>query len=542
LTYTFSVTNDSAVSMIGHVDDPTLGPITGPCVGTIAAGATAQCTATYTTTAADVAAQRTITNTATAYTALSSDTSILTPVTSSSAVVTWVKTGAISVVKTVDSSTFTQANDVLHYKITVVNNTNASADVTLTDALSGLVPDPAYSETCLTAPFTLASGDSIDCHAMYLVLDTDVTAGTITNTATAAVSGESPIDSNEVVSSLAALELTKSATINGDAAAASPTDEGAFMTQPGDLVEYTLTATNIGQATLYGVDITDPYPVATGFIGSGATPVQTDCDATLPTTLAAGASVTCHYSYSVDPGDVDVNGPMTVENDAQAMGSTVQDVSSRTLADLVTAEASTNIYAAALELIKSAAINGNPAAASPTDNGAFMTAAGDLVVYTLTATNKGMATLYGVDITDPFPAVGGFSGSGSTPVQTDCDATLPTTLLAGDAVTCHYSYSVDPGDVAVTGPMAVENDAQAVGYTVQDTSSRTAVDTVAGQASVTIYAKATPLPPKPPCTSHCADTGGSLASGGLPGALGTALLIGAAGVVLITRRRLAINS
>ena len=96
-----------------------------------------------------------------------------------------------------------------------------------------------------------------------------------------------------------ALSVAKSHTVAGDYSL-------------GNVVTYTITATNSGNVTLSGVQVGDDQ---TAFTGSGTlTPVGTRA----PATLAPGATVSCTYSYPISQADVDAQ--TAVVNTAIASG------------------------------------------------------------------------------------------------------------------------------------------------------------------------------------------------------------------------------
>ena len=70
----------------------------------------------------------------------------------------------------------------------------------------------------------------------------------------------------------------------------------ATYSKVGDLVTYTITATNIGSATLTGVTVSDPLVEKL--------PGWT-CAPTLPASLAPGQSVVCRATYTVTQADLD---------------------------------------------------------------------------------------------------------------------------------------------------------------------------------------------------------------------------------------------
>jgi hypothetical protein len=80
--------------------------------------------------------------------------------------------------------------DKIDYKYVLTNTGN----VTLSSPFT--VTDDKVAVTCPATPTTLAQGESITCTATYTVVQADVDAGEVVNTATGhAVLNEKPIDS-----------------------------------------------------------------------------------------------------------------------------------------------------------------------------------------------------------------------------------------------------------------------------------------------------------------------------------------------------------
>jgi hypothetical protein len=97
---------------------------------------------------------------------------------------------ALGIVKTATQDHFAAVGDKIDYKYVLTNTGN----VTLSSPFT--VTDDKVAVTCPATPTTLAQGESITCTATYTVVQADVDAGEVVNTATGhAVLNEKPIDS-----------------------------------------------------------------------------------------------------------------------------------------------------------------------------------------------------------------------------------------------------------------------------------------------------------------------------------------------------------
>ena len=135
------------------------------------------------------------------------------------------------------------------------------------------------------APATLAPGASLVCAATHTVTQGDIDLGHYANIASAD-SNETDPDSELVTTPIV---QKPGLTVQKRAISAGPYES------VGDLVVYSLTATNTGNTTLTGVTITD--------VGAGA--VLVACSVPIPATLAPGALVDCTVNHRVTQADLD---------------------------------------------------------------------------------------------------------------------------------------------------------------------------------------------------------------------------------------------
>ena len=391
INYDYLVTNTSPVILSAITVNDTLPGLTGVSCpqATLAPTESEECTATYHTTAADLDAGS-ITNTATAQGDPPGST---TPVISDPAtvVVPAVQRPAITILKSAAPGTFAAAGQTISYSYLVTNPGNVTlTGITVNDDLPGLAAVDCPSDT-------LPAGVSQTCTASYTTTAADLTAGTITNTATAtgtppagppATSG--PCTATVTAVTAPAITIDKSATPDAFAAA-------------GQTITFSYLVTNTGNATLTGVTVNDDLP--------GLSAV--DCP---DTTLAISDSETCTATYTTTAADLTAG---AVINSATAQGfppnTAVPVISRPSTAIVPTAD--------------SPAITIDKTASPATYDGV-----GQTITYSYLVTNSGNVPLTGVAVTDNLPGLSAIS----------CPA---TTLDIGASETCTASYAVTGADL-----------------------------------------------------------------------------------------------
>ena len=175
----------------------------------------------------------------------------------------------------VDGDGATDLSDTIIWSFLVQNTgTTTITNLAVNDAKAGAVSCPATS---------LAPGASTTCtSAAYTIVQADVDAGVVSNTATA--TGKSPagatVTSNSshtdtAVTRTSNLKLVKKATVadvNGD-----------FKTDLGDTITWTFKVTNSGTTTLTSVSVIDPTAGAVSCPLTSLTPGSTTtCTSTAP--------------------------------------------------------------------------------------------------------------------------------------------------------------------------------------------------------------------------------------------------------------------
>jgi uncharacterized repeat protein (TIGR01451 family) len=192
ITYYYEVTNTGTTTLTGvGVTDPMPGLSAVVCPDpTLAAGASEQCSATYSTTSTDV------TNGSLHNTGTATGTPPTGPVVTATSTLTipYVPPGSvtstspspspgISLTKTPSTSSYDAVGQVVTYTYVITNNGNvslASTQYTVTDnTING-----GAAFDC-GAPQVLAMGASITCTNTYTITQADLSSGSVTNLATA---------------------------------------------------------------------------------------------------------------------------------------------------------------------------------------------------------------------------------------------------------------------------------------------------------------------------------------------------------------------
>jgi len=167
-------------------------------------------------------------------------------------------TTGLTLAKSVAEGYFSAAGDVLHYSFLVTNSGSAplAGPVTVSDDRSADEACPSV-DTVGDLDAFLDAGESITCIATYTVTAADVTAGSATNTASAAAGGvTSNTDSQTVYLNLPELGITKANSTSGAASLGVP-------------FTWSLTVTNLGPLAATFSDgqtiVGDPLPAAAAY-------------------------------------------------------------------------------------------------------------------------------------------------------------------------------------------------------------------------------------------------------------------------------------
>ncbi|MFO1171903.1 MAG: autotransporter domain-containing protein [Hyphomicrobiaceae bacterium] len=384
--YTITVTNGGNTTLTGvSVADPFVTNLActpdndaGPAVlvTSLAPGGTITCSASHAVTQDEINAGTAIANTATA------DSAETAPV-AANASVSVSQSPALTITKAgvVADGTADADGDVVDYTITVTNTGN----MTLTGVA---VSDPMLGGA-LAGSATLVPAASATYTGSYTLLQSDLDSngggdGDLDNTATVTTDQTAPQTASAAVllSRTPALTLAKSADV-------------ASVDAAGTVVQYSLTLTNTGNATLTNVSVTDPM---NGLSSIAGCPVSS---------LAPEATATCTATYTVTQTDIDNGGP--IANTATA---------SSDQTDPVTANASVTVNRSpALTFEKSADV-------------ASIDAAGAVIHYAFKLTNTGNATLTNVSVTDSMNGLSSIAGCPVSSLAPEATATCTATYTA----------------------------------------------------------------------------------------------------------------
>jgi uncharacterized repeat protein (TIGR01451 family) len=299
------------------------------------------------------------------------------------------KNPSLDIVKTDDGDTYDSVGDVIDYDIVATNDGNVTlTGVTVTDPnAANLVCVPANGSN-------LAPGASMVCTASHTVTQADLDAGEYFNAA-CVDDGEGGAD-----------EDCDNVTTPGDPNPLLTISKEANVStydSVGDVISYTIVATNDGNVTLHNVLVTD---------------VQVSDLACLPSnpvaSLAPGASINCTASHTVTQADIDAgnvyNQACVDDGDAGADGA----------CDDITTDSDQDPR---LEITKDTSFVGK------------FENLGDVISYTIVATNSGNVTLHDVVVTD------------AQVTDLVCTPTTPVDLAPGDSINCTASHTITQADL-----------------------------------------------------------------------------------------------
>lgn len=401
------ITNTGNVTLNNvTVTDPLVGlsAISGNPIASLAPGANATLTATYTITQADVN-NGNVTNTATASSnegatdvsdgdGPTTDGNADTDPTNDPTVVTLTQTPAIAIIKTGirldDNDDGAAAKDeIIEYTFTVINTGNVSIfNVSLEDPLlGGVISGPASGD--LNNDNILDVGESWIYQANYTLTQGDVDSGLVTNQATVkgdvnqtdSVQDLSDDNSNMeddptviILPSLPTIGLIKTGTFNDE-------NSDGFA-QIGETISYVFTVKNTGTTTLSNISIQDPLATVEGGPLASLAPGESNA-----TTFTA--------TYAITQADIDlgffVNQATVIGFDPGA--NSVSDLSDdqTVLKDnpTVTPLARKELFA----IIKTGIFREN--------DGDGISEVGEFIDYTFTVTNLGETAIGDIVVSDP---------------------------------------------------------------------------------------------------------------------------------------------
>jgi gliding motility-associated-like protein/uncharacterized repeat protein (TIGR01451 family) len=376
ITYTFKVTNTGNTALTNVVINDALTNSVDLAVtpSTLAPQATGTATATYAIQQTDVNTGL-VTNSAkvtgtTPTGGTVEDISGTTITNDTPTVTTLTPTPGIALVKTGAVGGTGSAGDIITYTFTVTNTGNTTlTNVIINDGLTNSVDLPVTPSTLEPNAVGIAT-------ASYTILQSDVNATKVTNSATA--TGTPPIG--------APISDTSGTTITNDTATVTtltPSPSIALVKtavvggtgEVGYIISYTFTVTNTGNTTLSNVVVNDDL-------------TKTKNLAVNPSTLVPNEVGVATASYTIQQSDMDYG---KVVNSASVTGTPpvgldVTDTSGTAIDNDTPTENILN-QKPSIALVKTGAVGGTGKV-------------GDLITYTFTVTNTGNTTLSAIVIND----------------------------------------------------------------------------------------------------------------------------------------------
>ncbi len=411
LTYTIAVKNDSNVTVSGiTVSDPLIPSLSCIIPALAPAASNNSCVGTYTVTQANIDAG-VINNTATA----SGVNPQGAPIVGTGTISTPTPAAApgVEVVKSATPTTVASVGEPVTYSFAVRNTGN----VTLTNLI---VTDPLIPALSCVIPSLAPGMSNTGCSGTYIVIQADIDAGSISNTATinaVAARGPNPVDTDTI-------------TIAGPAREPGFTVNKTTISTPtaaGQTLAYEFNVGNTGNVSISSVVVTDAKCTAAPTLASGDTNGNGILD-------VGEVHVYACTSIPVTQTEVDAG---RVDNTASVAGT--PPVGSPALLPATGTNSVEINQTSQIAIIKTIG--------AITDvNGNGRTDANDRVTYTFTVSNPGNTTLTDVRVTDPLVTVSGG----------------PTTLIpaASDSTTFTALYTITQADVNAG---SVSNTAEAAG-------------------------------------------------------------------------------
>ena len=296
---------------------------------------------------------------------------------------------SLDITKVATQQSYSMVGDVIDYTIVATNNGNLTlTDVNVTDALVDnlvCVPDQGA---------TLAPGETMDCTASHTIDQDDLDNGSFLNTACvdddpAGGADEACADENVTTDPDPSLDITKVATQQS-------------YSMVGDVIDYTIVATNNGNLTLNNVMVTD------------ALVDNLVCVPDQGATLAPGETMDCTASHTIDQDDLD--------NGSFLNTACVDDDPNGGADEACADENVTTDPDPSLDITKVA-----------TQQSYSMV--GDVIDYTIVATNNGNLTLTDVNVTDALVD------------NLVCVPDQGATLAPGETMDCTASHTIDQDDL-----------------------------------------------------------------------------------------------
>ncbi|MFK7939876.1 MAG: hypothetical protein AB8B82_10885 [Roseovarius sp.] len=353
LSYTFTVTNDGNVTLARvDVTDPLI-PTLSCVITDLEPTQSDSCTATYNVTQPNMD-DEVILNTATAIGQPTQGPTQTETGQSTANLAAGVADKSAVILKEANTATFANVNDQIEYTFTVTNDGNQTlTNLEVRDSL-----DAGY--LCIIP--SLAPGVSnTDCTFTYQIMQSDIDAEQVFNTANVSSSEITTESDNETVSGPArnaSFVFEKSTTDSYDT--------------ENDIVNFTFSVTNDGNVTLSNIQITDALFTPT-------------LNCTIPSLLPGVTdTTTCTGAYSVTQNDVNQGSFTNTANisaDAPAGVTPPPNTSSTEVVNGPTAQP-------LVQIVKTPSVNS-------------YAVVGDSINYTFVVTNTGNVTLTNLQVGDP---------------------------------------------------------------------------------------------------------------------------------------------
>jgi uncharacterized repeat protein (TIGR01451 family) len=184
-------------------------------------------------------------------------------------------TTALTIAKSATETSYSAAGDVLHYSFLVTNSGFAPllGPVVVADDKATDESCPAVSTAGDLDDF-LDPGESVTCTATYTVVAGDVTAGSVTNQATAGAGGATSNTATKTVTGPAGTAPQVSATKSSAFNLQVDDLDGSGTLTPGDTLRYTVQIGNTGTADALNAVFTDTPDSNTTLVAGSVTTTQ----------------------------------------------------------------------------------------------------------------------------------------------------------------------------------------------------------------------------------------------------------------------------
>ncbi|MGE0367231.1 MAG: Calx-beta domain-containing protein, partial [Phycisphaerales bacterium] len=242
---------------------------------------------------------------------------------------------------------------------------------------SALTPGDYTAQDPLSGTLTFAAGETVKTITLNVTDDavfepTESFTVDLTNAVSATISDDQGVGT--ILDNDGVLEIEKTAALG---------DEGEVADAAGDIINYTITVTNLGAGPIANVVVNDPFidneaPVLNGLFNVG--------DTNQNNLLDVGEAWLYTGSYVVTQADIDAG--ETISNVATASADDHEPVS-----DDATVPVEQNAELTVVKEVDSVEGGGE---------GGVVDSAGDVIFYTITVENTGNTSLTGIVVSDPF--------------------------------------------------------------------------------------------------------------------------------------------